>query len=87
MVLSLSKVFVKFCLKAVLCLTMVGENFQISGVQVTGKCICQSKNLKFYQKTFQIRIITSPAERNHSFPQGAFFQKSIFPLAKKEIMS
>ena len=43
--------------------------------------------LKFYQKSFQIRIITSPAERNHSFPQGAFFQNSTFPLAKKEIMS
>ena len=43
-VLSLSKAFVKFSLKSVFCLTMVGENFQISGVQVTGKCICQSKN-------------------------------------------
>ena len=41
--LSLSRIFLQFSLKPV-SPTMVEENFQIYGVQITGKCICKSKN-------------------------------------------
>ena len=41
--LSLSGIFVEFSHKPVY-LIMVGKNFQIYGVQITGKCICESDN-------------------------------------------
>ena len=40
---SFFRIYVDFSLKPVYP-TMVGDKFQIDGVQITGKCICESKN-------------------------------------------
>ena len=42
--LPLSRIFVEFSLELVYT-TMVMEDFQVYGVQITGKNICGSKNL------------------------------------------
>ena len=43
--LSFSRIFVKFFLRPVYP-NMTGENFQIYGVQITGACTCDSKNIQ-----------------------------------------
>ena len=64
--------------------TMVGENFQIYSVQITEKCICESKILIFYpcptpDKTFPQVLIISPrqTEMTHLPFRQLFFRKSI----------
>ena len=63
------------------------ENFQIYGVQVTGKCICNSKKKK--QKvmlpgknvTQALDITPLPREKEITYPQGSTFFKK-FPQEK-----
>ena len=43
--LSLSRLFVEFFLKHVYSI-IVGENFQVHDVKITGKCICESKKIE-----------------------------------------
>ena len=50
---------------------MAGENFWINEVLITGKCI------------FQSRYYFAPLYENYSFPQAAFFRKSIL-ISRKE---
>ena len=73
---------------------MVGENFKIYGVRITGKCISRVKKLNL-----DIFIYAHPTPRqssppgsyhhpqvegndNTNFPQAAFFRKSV-PLSRK----
>ena len=64
---------------------MVGEIFQIYGVQITGKCICESTMLNlniFTHASFgkilpQVLINISQAEGNHLPPRQHFFPKSV----------
>ena len=61
-----------------------GENFQIYGVKITGKCICQSKKLIFlfifscpWANSLQILIITPTGRKIlHISPRQLFFWKS-----------
>ena len=59
------------------------ENFQIYGVQMTGKCYCVSKNWIF-NNGFQVNPPPLPPKSliNHS-PQAVFFRKSV-PSSRKE---
>ena len=77
-----SRIFVEFYLKPIYP-TMVGESLQIHGVQITGKCICQSS---LQSKTlFQVLIITPPPPpppppKITNFSQAEFFENWIFLL-------
>ena len=71
---SFFKIFVDFSLKPVYP-TMVGDKFQIDGVQITGKCICESK-IEYRQFSHtQVLIITPQVEENYSYhpPPDSFF--------------
>ena len=69
--------------------TMVVEEFQIYGVEITGKYICESKNriCSFLpmppNKTLpQVFIISPQADRNYPFLVSRLFWRSIFPQQK-----
>ena len=60
---------------------MVVENFQLYGLQITGKCMCQSFPLVFI-------ITPSPGQREvPHFPQAVHFSKIYFPQSEGDIMS
>ena len=69
---------------------MVGEMFQIYGVQIIGKYICESKNQRIYlflpislSKTFsQILIIMSRQKEITHYPWQCFLE-IYFPQAEK----
>ena len=65
----LSRIFLEFFLKPVFC-TMVAEKFQIHGVKITEKCICESKSsiysfllLSLSKSLPQVLIITTQVRR------------------------
>ena len=69
--------------------TVIAKKFQIHGVKITGKYICESKNecVYFYtcpQAKLFPRFLSSPlqAEGNYPFPQNNVFWKSIFSSKK-----
>ena len=67
---------------------VTGANFQIYGVEIIGKCICESKKLKVgifthappREKLSQAFYNNTPqAEENYPSPLGSIFRKSILP--------
>ena len=71
--------------------TMFAEKFQIYGIKVTGKYICESKNwicsflLMYPSKTFpQVLLISPQAEGNYKFLLNSVLWKSISSQAEVE---
>lgn len=68
------------------CLTMVRENFQIYGVQITGKKIASQKIESAYAppvKCLLKFLSSSPSGGKLLIPKAKFFQKSISPTTEK----
>ena len=71
---------------------MVVEKFQIYGVKITEKCLCESKKMNLFifthapkQNFPQVFIISRQKEIIH-IPQKAFFENLLFPKQKGGIM-
>ena len=91
MIVSLLIIFGEFSVKLVY-LTMVGEYFQIYGVQITGKCILQVKKMNLnvfttaFRQTSPPKILTSPARQRKltHFPnKEASFENLFFLPAER----
>ena len=68
---------------------MVLENFQIYGVQITGKCICQSNiyydPLSPHNKTFPSFLPSPPRQREIThYPRNHFSENAISPSRNGE---
>ena len=86
-VLDLSRIFLEFFLKPVYP-TMVAKKFQIHGVKITGKYICESKKKTFLllppSRTLPlVFIITIPGRRKLPTPPKQSFLKIYFSPAKR----
>ena len=86
----LCRIFLKFFFQTCISLTMIDEKFQIHGVKITGKYICESKNwiwsflLMHSSKTFlQIFIITNPRRSNLPVSSKQRFLKIYFSPAER----
>ena len=65
---------------------MIGQKFQIYGVKITGKYICESKKMNLFNFTHdpsrtlpQVLTISPQAEGNYSFPRTAFSENLFYP--------
>ena len=72
---------VEFSLKLLNC-TMCEKTFQNYGVLITIKCIDSRHYYSCPYPPLQVLVITSYA--NYSFPQAAFFRKSVFHNSRKK---
>ena len=90
MALSFSRMFTVFSLRHV-CPMIIEENFQSFVLQITGKCICDSKNWIYLillippSDTLSPRFLLSPTRQYKIiyFPQAAVFE-NIFSLEQKK---
>lgn len=67
--------------------TMVGEIFHIYGIKVTGKYICDSKNLLILNispSKILPQVLTTTPQANFPFPRGSVFWKLIFHQQTEE---